>query len=331
MNIKKKLLALSAVLAIFASFAGCSDNGASESSTADNGNSSSVAENNNNADGNADNKADNNAGNNNDGDNNDDKDNAVNADVKNETLSSEEYDAITKHNLEIKPYTPAGNEVVQDAVESDNSNNAAAGDANNSQADAGSNNAQSANNDSNNAQAEGNNNNAQAGNNTPVADNDLGNNNADLPGDTKLEVHNGTRTIMQAWWMDISKGQDYIFNGEYLTAEFKIKEGTADGIYPVTLDWLDFGNWDSQTVNFTGIDGAVVVGAEATENKFNDDGTPQVMVQNVSGKAGDTVKVSIYIENNPGVVANLLRFSYNSDVLEYVGGGEGANFDGEFK
>jgi len=156
-------------------------------------------------------------------------------------------------------------------------------------------------------------------------------NNAELPTDGGLQVHNGTRTTMQAWWMDLSKSKDYVFNGEYLVAEFKIKDDAPDGIYPVTLDWLDFANWETQTIKFTGIDGAVIVGADAPENTFNDDDTPQIMVSNVSGKAGETVKVSINVKNNPGVIGNILRFSYNSDVLEYVGGGEGADFNGHFK
>lgn len=280
MNIKKKLIALAAVLSIFASFAGCSDKDSSDKETAEI--------------------------------------------QTNGTLSSEEYNEIAKHDLTIQPYTPNSNDVQQDAVEGDAP--AADNNANNS---SDSNNAADNNNNSN---AADNNNNAtdnnSSANNNAVADNDPGSNNADLP--AELQVYNGTRTVMQAWWMDISKSEDYVFNGEYLTAEFKIKEGTADGIYPITLDWLDFANWDSQSVKFTPIDGAVIVGGEAAENKFNEDGTPQVMVQNVSGKAGETVKVSIYIENNPGVVANILRFGYNSDVLEYVGGGEGADFNGTF-
>lgn len=291
MNIKKKLIALTAVLAIAASFAGCSDKN-NESGTANNDSSS--------------------------------------VEVSQETLSSEEINDIAKHDLEITPYNPGGSsDVQQDAVEGDNNADNSTADNNNADNNtpAGDNNAD------NNTPAGDNNsdNNAPAGDNNAnnnVENNDPGSNNADLP--DELQVYNGTRTLMQAWWMDISKSEDYVFNGEYLTAEFKIKEGTADGIYPVTLDWLDFANWDGQTVEFTGIDGAVIVGGEATENKFNDDGTPQIMVSNVSGKAGDTVKVSIYVENNPGVVANILRFGYNSDVLEYVGGGEGADFNGTF-
>lgn len=286
MNIKKKLLALTAALAIFASFAGCSDK--DDSSSEKNDNNSAAAE--------------------------------------EATLSSEEYEQVAKHNLSIEPFIPNNGDVQQDAVEGDDSNNdSPAGDNNNTvDNNADNNNVNDNKTDDNNSSP------AQNENIYVVEDNDPGKNNADLPGKTGLEIHNGTRATMQAWWMDISKSQDYIFNGEYLVAEFKIKEGTADGIYPITINHADFANWNSQTVEFDTVDGAVVVGGEAEENKFNDGDAPQLMVTNVSGKAGDTVKVAINIQNNPGVVANILRFSYNSDVLEFVSAGEGADFNGKF-
>lgn len=283
MNIKKKLIAVAAVLAVFASFTGCKDKNGSEDAK----NGSSVAAN---ADANNSNAA---------------------VDVNNNgTLSQQEIDQISKHDLTIEPFVPGENDVQQDPVEPQGGENSTVGD--NSTGDS------TASNESPN-------------NAYPVEDDDPGNNNVDLPSKTGLKVHNGTRTTMQAWWMDISKQQDYIFNGEYLVAEFKIKENTADGIYPITLDWLDFANFDAKTINFTAIDGAIVVGGEAEENKFNEGSSdPQIMVSNVSGKAGETVKVAIQIKDNPGVVANILRFSYNSDVLEFVSAGEGADFNGHF-
>ncbi len=319
MNIKKKIIALTAVLAIFASFAGCSDKKKESESEA--GNNSSIAGEENNNAVNTDNQSDNNA----------DDDANNNAAAPSETLSPEEQEAVMKHDLTIEPFVPNQDGVQQDAVEpagnSNNNNNAAAG--NNNSAD----NNTANNNSSANNNAANNNNNSANNNAYAVEDNDPGDNNADLPGKTGLQVHNGTRTTMQAWWMDISKQQDYVFNGEYLVAEFKIKDGIGDGIYPITIDWLDAANYDAQTINFTAIDGAIVVGGEAEENKFNegDNGNqPQVMVSNVTGKAGETVKVAIHVKNNPGIVANILRFSYNSDVLEFISAGEGADFNGKF-
>ena len=318
MYIKKKLIAISAILAIAASFVACSDNGSSSSS-------GKSAENNS-------------------------KNEIVAEDV---TISSEELDQIIKHDLSIAPFVP---KVQQDAVEDGNNNvvgnyvadgnniednNVGGNDGNNN--DGGNNNAAGDNNNAagvnNNA---GGNNNAVGGNNSTggntsvaqpngVTNEDIGSNNVDIPSDTGLKVISGTKAVMQAYWMNLSEGKDYIFNGEYLVAQFIIKDDAADGIYPITFERLEFANWDTKIIEFTGIDGAIVVGGEATENKFNDDDTPQIMAANVNGKPGDTVTVPISVKNNPGVIANILRFSYNSDALEYVGGGEGADFNGHFQ
>ncbi len=282
MHIKKKLIAMSIILAITASFAACSDKN--------------------------------------------DKDEAE------ATLTSEEFIELTKHELSIEPFVPA-TDVEQDAVENSDgdssnadNNNPAGGNANNNNQEGN----QGGGNANNNNAQEG----TQGGNGDPTSGSVIdspGNNNVDIPADTGLKVISGTKTLLQAYWMDLSKYQDHVFNGEYMVAEFKIKEDAKEGIYPITIDWLDFSNWDAVDVDFTSIDGAIVVGGEVKENTFNDGDEPQLMVQNVSGKPGDIVKVSFNIKNNPGVVACLLRFGYNSDALEYYDGGAGADFSGDFQ
>ena len=238
-----------------------------------------------------------------------------------ETLSSEEIEQVAKHDLSFQVYDPNDQGgVQQDAVESsaDGSGNDQGGNAD----------AQSG--DNNNAQGGDNNN-----DNTNVIQSpaDIGNNTVDLPEKTGLQVITGKKLIAQAYWMDLSEQADKIFNGEYLKAQFKIKDGVQDGIYPVTIEKADFSNWgdpDPQTVKFLQLDGAVVVGGDAEENKFTDSSEPQLLVSNVSGKAGDTVTVIFSVKNNPGVVGNILNFSYNGDALEFLGAESGADFDGTF-
>lgn len=310
MNIKNKLIAVSLILSMMAAFTGCSDSGSSS------GSSSSTASGNSEAASDA-------------------AEMTVATDV---TLSSEEIDQISKHELTIEPFVPGGDSgVQQDPVESptgqsDNSvaaNNSTGNSDGNANAQQGDNNNNNSSNDNNNNNNNTSSNNSAGGSGQTAAD--IGNNNADLPQKTGLQVISGTKQVMQAWWMDLTKQADYEFNGEYLTAQFKIKEGAQNGIYPVTVEWADFSNWEAETIKFTCIDGAVVVGGEAEENKFNDTSDPQIMVSNVSGKVGDTVTVTFNIKNNPGVVGNIFRFGYNSDALEYVGGGEGKDFDGHFQ
>ena len=130
--------------------------------------------------------------------------------------------------------------------------------------------------------------------------------------------------------MDLSQSKDFVFDGEFITAQFKIKDTTANGTYPVTIEWTDFSNWDAQAVKFSTTDGSVVVGSDAPANSFKNDGSAEIMATNVSGKPGDTVTVSFNMKNNPGIVACVFRFGYDSDALEYVGGGSGKDFSGTF-
>ena len=299
MNIRSKLIAISLVAAMGISFTACSDSGSKEESDS----SSTVVE----------------------------------------TLSSEELEQVAKHDLEFKVYDPNEQGVKQDAVESsaDGQTGDAQNGGNNADANAqnGDNNAEAQNGDNANAgdNNNNNNNNAQSGDNnssgaiqTPA---DIGSNNVDLPEKTGLQVITGKELIAQAYWMDLSEQADKVFNGEYLKAQFKIKDGVQNGIYPITITKADFSNWgdpNPETVKFVQIDGAVVVGGSAEENQFTDSSEPQLMVSNVSGNPGDTVTVIFSVKNNPGVVGNILNFSFNGDALEYLGGESGADFDGRF-
>jgi len=58
---------------------------------------------------------------------------------------------------------------------------------------------------------------------------------------------------------------------------------------------------------------------------FADD-TPAISVQSVSGSAGDTVKVSIVVSNNPGVLGATLKVTYDSENLTLTGATSGSAF-----
>ena len=300
MNIRSKLIAISLVAAMGVSFTACSDSG-KDSST-----------------------------------------------IATETLSSEELEQVAKHDLTFQVYDPnQQNGVQQDAVESSADGQSADAGANNNDGGNADNNAQGGdNNNNNNAQggdnnnnnnAQGGSNNAQSGNNSSSgaikSPDTIGSNTVDIPEKTGLQVISGSKLVAQAYWMDLSEQADKVFNGEYLKAQFKIKENAQNGIYPITIEKADFSNWgdpDPKTVKFVQIDGAIVVGGTAEDNNFTDSTEPQLLVSNVSGNPGDTVTVIFKVKNNPGVVGNILNFSFNGDALEYLGGESGADFDGNF-
>lgn len=299
MNIKKKLIAISLICAMAVSFSACSDK----------------------ADGN-------------------DSGAAANAEVD-ETLSSEELQALEKQELTITPFNP-GDDVQEDPVEGGDSSEGGSGNSqsgNDGNSTAGDN---SNGGSASNGSVNGGNTAASidasslldttdvvivpGGDNSTVDSESGDHSNTNNSGSTIT----GTKSVMQAWWLDLSKQENFVFDGEFITADFKIKEGTANGTYPITIEWLDFSNWEAQGVKFSGINGSVVVGSEATPNSFKNDGTPEIMAENVSGNPGDTVTVRFQMKNNPGIVACVFRFGYDSDALEYVGGGEGADFEGTF-
>lgn len=250
----------------------------------------------------------------------------------NETLSSEEIQSLQKHDLTIAPYNSSSDNA-QDPVESDSSSSGAGENslaADNSNSSADSNSSAAGENSNDNSTPSVNPDDLQnptdvviiPGGNTDSSENDNTNSNSTPTA--------GKKEILQAWWMDLSQSKDFVFDGEFITAQFKIKDTTANGTYPVTIEWTDFSNWDAQAVKFSTTDGSVVVGSDAPANSFKNDGSAEIMATNVSGKPGDTVTVSFNMKNNPGIVACVFRFGYDSDALEYVGGGSGKDFSGTF-
>jgi hypothetical protein len=299
MNIKNKLIALGLVCAMAMSAVACADKDSTDSD------SSSVA---------------------------------ADADIQvQETFSSEEIEQLQKHELEFSPVTD--DESGEDAVES-----ILGAESSDSSSDS-----QSSDSSSSDSQSSGNSSNSSAANDSSDSDaligtddilstepvfipgGDESNADAQESAGSGTSVSNsvitGTKQTYQVFWMDLTKG-DYIFDGEYITATFKIKDDAPNGTYPITIDWMDFANYSCKTVTgMTGVDGSVVVGSEATPNSFENGGNFEIMAENVSGNPGDTVTVSFKLNNNPGFVACLFRFGYDSDVLEFVSGDKGSDFE----
>ena len=263
--------------------------------------------------------------------------------IKTDSLTSSELEAVMNTPFSIKKYEDSS--ASQDPVESGDSSSA---DSNSS---AGGNDSSSADNnnssgaDSNNSQGDNNNNNSNS-NNDNSSNNDNKNNNSSapdptdiienpdvviVPGSDKNDNHEDepvayNKEVMEVYWMDIRKKRDIVFEGEYVKATFKIKDNAPNGTYPLTVEWMDFANFDAESVKPTPIEGSVTVGGSAVETKFNNSSDFQLKIDGVSGNPGDEVTVLINAKNNPGFVACLFRFGYNSDVLEYVRGGVGRDF-----
>ncbi|MGN0621618.1 MAG: cohesin domain-containing protein [Porcipelethomonas sp.] len=305
MNIKKKLIAISLICAMSLSAVACADNDNSENS------------------GNA----------------------AANGQIKvQETFSSEEVEQLMKHELEFTPVTDGedGQDAVEQIIGGETGGDSQAANNNGSQNGNSSDSQSGANGGSQN----GNSSDSQSGNNAgdssslidieeiestdtifvPGDDSQGSENPSDNQNGSETPAAGKTETY-QVFWMDLSKKKDFVFDGEYITATFKIKEDAPNGTYPITIEWMDFANYEGKTISgMTGVDGSVVVGSEAVPNSFKNGGNFEIMAENVSGNPGDTVTVKFDVKNNPGFVACLFRFGYNSDVLEFVKGKTGSDF-----
>lgn len=126
------------------------------------------------------------------------------------------------------------------------------------------------------------------------------------------------------YWLDMTKSSDWVFNGDIMTIEFKIKEGTPDGNYPLMLTSPDFVNWDEEQLSVKTVGGYVTVGnATPTQADQVQPGQFTVSTTSAKGNAGDTVKISVNLSDNPGLVGMVVFFEYDSNALEVISSSAG--------
>lgn len=269
----------------------------------------------------ADNNANNNSIDNSAGNNNSVDNNANNNADNNNNSNADSGNVSEEATFNAEEFMEGTDMVMVPGEEQDNNNNSNNNNNDNSSPEADNNAAQ--NNNQSQQGNDNNNDNQQAGNNNSSTE---GNQAGLIDGgnDVNTSVIQGTKKIQQAYWMNLSG--NYVFDGEFITATFKIKDTTADGTYPITIEWIDLANIDAQTVKANGINGSVVVGGNAETIEFKNDGSFEVKADSVSGKAGENVTVSFRFNKNPGICASVFRFGYDSDALEYVGGEKGEDF-----
>lgn len=119
-------------------------------------------------------------------------------------------------------------------------------------------------------------------------------------------------------WMDISKDEDFHFDGEFVKATFKIKDDIPDGDYPITLE-TQFSSNAGQSIVPTKVTGGVIrVGGDNIDPADASGSGFQVYGDRINAKRGDTVDVYIRTKNNPGMVAILMWIYYDSNAMERV-------------
>ena len=131
-----------------------------------------------------------------------------------------------------------------------------------------------------------------------------------------------------AMWLDISEDENFFFEGEFLTYTFKVKEGIPDGDYKIKIT-PDFSDVTGTSVYADKvIDGTIRVnnGSIDAVNVASETGLT-VYGDNIACKQGDTVDFNIYIKNNSGLVAFVMKTYYDGNALELVGNKAAGDFD----
>ncbi|MBQ6041719.1 MAG: hypothetical protein IJL32_13240 [Oscillospiraceae bacterium] len=122
----------------------------------------------------------------------------------------------------------------------------------------------------------------------------------------------------QAFWLDISQRKDYVFDGNLLEFEVKIADDAPDGVYPVEVYHADFSNYDAVSIKDAVMNTGYIC-INKTQPAEEKKGTKFALTpETVSAAPGDTVRMNLKIDNNPGIVAFVIRMHYDSKIMSIV-------------
>ena len=129
-------------------------------------------------------------------------------------------------------------------------------------------------------------------------------------------------------WIDISKDQNYVFNGDFIDVYFKLKKDIPEKDYAVRFT-TDFSSIEGASITPDKIvQGNIRVGGSIDAQDVSSEKGFVAYGENVSAKAGDEVCYRISLKNNPGLAAILVWVYYDSNAMEVedvVPGGEFAD------
>lgn len=125
------------------------------------------------------------------------------------------------------------------------------------------------------------------------------------------------RKIVHSFWFDISKKSDFVFNGDFVSVKFKVKEDAPDGIYEADMVMTDFANYAGETLYPENtVNPKICVNKSAEQSKEYSGFS--VYGDNVSCKPGDEITVTFKISGNPGMCAVIFRFAYDQNIFEML-------------
>ena len=128
-------------------------------------------------------------------------------------------------------------------------------------------------------------------------------------------------------WLDTSKKKDFVFDGEFLVFDVKIRDDAKDGVYPIEIYHTDFANYNGDTLEVKTNVGYICVNSAEPELKQETGGALTLNVGNASGKPGDTVKLVVSTAGNKGFVGYRIWMSYDSKAVQIESGEFGKDMD----
>lgn len=132
-------------------------------------------------------------------------------------------------------------------------------------------------------------------------------------------------------WLDISKNENFYFEGDMLKMSFKVKEDIPDGDYKIRITH-DLSSIAGVSLNSScqSVDGTIRVNNGDIEPNDVSDKTGMVIYgDNVACKQGDTIDYYINIKNNEGLAAFCIWLYFDSNALEFID--DAACASGEFE
>lgn len=131
----------------------------------------------------------------------------------------------------------------------------------------------------------------------------------------------------KAYWLDMSNKGDYVFNGEFLTFSFELKQDIPDGSYPITISKTDIASWEEVRYYPDIINGEIAVNTNLGEQKDMPGDKFALKVNSVEAQQGQTVTVTIDLANNPGFCGFVIDVQYDSNAMTIVKAGGGKDYD----
>ena len=131
----------------------------------------------------------------------------------------------------------------------------------------------------------------------------------------------------KAYWLDMSRAGDYTFNGEFLTFTFQLNQDIPDGSYPISITKTDIASWEEVRYYPEIINGEIAVNQTASEQKDIPSDKFSLKVNSVEAQQGQTVTVTVDLQNNPGFCGFVIDVQYDSNAMSIVEAGGGKDYD----